>query len=118
MSFSLAATYKFNIGNNDAFIRGDFYFEDEVQVTDNVPGGTVTFADGTVADINGVRETENLNVAAGITTPSGFNFSIWARNLTDHDTLISSFPGIAQFGTFNGYRNEPRTYGVTVSKDF
>ena len=118
VSFSLAATYKFNIGNNDAFIRGDFYFEDEVQVTDNVPGGTVTFADGTVADINGVRETENLNVAAGITTPSGFNFSIWARNLTDHDTLISSFPGIAQFGTFNGYRNEPRTYGVTVSKDF
>ena len=117
-SFSLAATYSFNIGNNDAFIRGDFYFEDEVQVTDNVPFGDVTFATGQTAFIDGSRETKNLNLAAGITTPSGYNLSIWARNVTDHDTLISTFPGIAQTGTFNGYRNEPRTYGISFGKEF
>ena len=71
-----------------------------------------------MADIGGVRETNNLNLAAGITTPGGYSFSLWARNVTDHDTLISTFPGIAQTGTFNGYRNEPRTYGVSLSKEF
>ena len=118
-SFSLAATYNFDIGNNKAFLRGDFYFEDEVQITDNVPAGTVIFpTSGTVAVINGVRETKNLNLSAGLTTQNGYNFSIWARNVTDHETLISTFPGIAQLGTFNGYRNEPRTYGVSLSKEF
>jgi len=88
-------------------LRGDFYFEDEVATNDNVP-----------ESIGAVRETRNLNLAAGLTTEGGYSFSIWARNVTDHDTLISSFPGIAQTGTFNGYRNEPRTYGLSVTKEF
>jgi len=119
VSFSLSAAYNFDIGNNSAYVRGDFYYEDEVQITDNVPSGTVVFpTSGIVADIDGVRETKNLNLAAGISTPSGYNFSLWARNITDNETLISTFPGIAQTGTFNGYRNEPRTYGVSLSKEF
>ncbi len=118
VSFSIAAIYNFNIGSNDAFIRGDFFYEDEVQLTENVPGGSVTFANGTVADIGAVQETKNLNLSAGITTQNGLSVSLWGRNVTDNDTLQSSFPGIAQLGTFNGYRNEPRTYGVSISKDF
>jgi len=106
VSFSLSAAYNFNLGSNDAFIRGDFQFENEIQVTDNVPESIAT------------RDTENLNLSAGLTTASGYSFSIWGRNVTDHETLISTFPGIAQLGTFNGYRNEPRSYGISLSKDF
>ena len=107
VSISTSATYSFNLAGNPAFVRGDYYFEDEQQITENVP-----------ASFGGVRETKNLNLSAGITTESGYGISLWARNITDHDTLISTFPGIAQTGTFNGYRNEPRTYGITVSKEF
>ena len=106
VSFSLAATYNFNLGSNDAFVRGDFQYEDEIQATENVPASF------------GSRETENLNLSAGLTTQSGYSFSIWARNVTDHETLISTFPGIAQIGTFNGYRNEPRSYGISLAKEF
>ena len=106
VSFSLAATYNFNLGSNDAFVRGDFQYEDEIQATENVPASF------------GSRETENLNLSAGLTTQSGYSFSIWARNVTDHETLISTFPGIAQLGTFNGYRNEPRSYGISLAKEF
>jgi len=117
VSLSIAATYNFNIGNNEAFIRGDFYYEDEVQVTDNVPFGNVVIG-GEEVFVDGARETKNLNLAAGLNMPNGLNFSLWARNVTDNATLSSSFPGIAQTATFNGYRNEPRTYGVSIGYDF
>jgi len=38
--------------------------------------------------------------------------------LTDEDYLISVFPSVAQAGSVSGYRNEPRTFGITLRKDF
>ena len=43
---------------------------------------------------------------------------LWGRNLTDHETLVSAFPTTAQPGTFTGYPNAPRTYGLTLRKNF
>jgi len=106
VSISASATYNFNIGSNDAFLRADYFFEDDVQVIDTI-----------LEDIAS-RETKVLNIAGGISTESGYSFSFWARNLTDHDTLISAFPTTAQAGSFSGYRTPPRTYGITIGKDF
>lgn len=105
VSLSIGATYSFPIGSNEGFIRGDFQYEDAVRVRDLE-----------IQDVT--RETEILNLAAGLTTQNGLNVTLWARNLTDHDTLTSAFPGVAQPGIFGGYRNAPRTYGVTLTKDF
>ncbi len=106
LSASLSAQYDFNLAGNEAYIRGDYQYEDEVQVVDGIS-----------ADIAS-REVKLLNVSAGLTTETGLGFTLWARNLTDESYLISAFPSVAQTGSISGYRNEPRTFGVTVRKDF
>jgi outer membrane receptor protein involved in Fe transport len=43
---------------------------------------------------------------------------LWGRNLTDDEYLLSAFPTVIQAGSFSGYPNEPRTFGLTVRKRF
>ncbi len=110
-SVSAGATYRFMLAGNDAFLRADYFYEDTVSLGDATPSP--------VTDISGfTRDSRNLNVSAGLTTENGTSFSIWARNVTDHVSLIAAFPSVAQAGSFSGYRTEPRTYGITVSKEF
>ena len=106
LGLSLSANYDFVIGNNDAFIRADYQYEDEVQVVDNIPADIIS------------REVSTLNVSAGMTTASGLDITLWGRNLTDDQYLLSGFPTPAQAGSVNSYINEPRTYGITVRKNF
>ncbi len=105
-SISVGATYNFEISGMPAFIRGDYQYEDEVQVIQNVSPDVAS------------RKVSQLNMAAGISTESGLALSIWGRNLTDDEYLQSAFPDVLQPGTFNGYPSPPRTYGVSVRKDF
>jgi len=106
LSVSVSAQYDFTIGNWESYIRGDYQYEDDVQVVDNIS-----------ADIAS-RETKLLNLSAGIRTDNGLSFTLWGRNVTDESFLISAFPSVAQAGSVSGYRNQPRTYGVTIRKDF
>lgn len=105
-SLSLGATYNFVLGNNDAYIRGDYQYDDDVFTNQNVP-----------RDLSR-EQFKNLNIAAGITTDNGFSLALWGRNITDHETTTTGFPTPAGTGGFFGYRNQPRTYGVTLTKDF
>jgi iron complex outermembrane receptor protein len=106
VSLVASATYNFQLGNNDAYVRGDYQFEDEVQVVENITAEIAS------------REVKLLNLAAGMSTESGLDFNIWMRNVLDEDFLLSAFPTPVQAGSFNGYANEPRTYGVSVKKNF
>ena len=55
----------------------------------------------------------------GVTnTAKQIEVMVWARNLTKDNSLISTFPTVAQDGSYSGYPNAPRTYGVTVRKTF
>ncbi len=105
LNLSLAVNYNFTVGQNEGFFRSDFYFEDDTPI-------------GDLATSQFIRSTENLNVSLGVTTPSQWTFSVWGRNITDHVSLISAFPSVAQLGSFSGYPTQPRTYGVTISKKF
>ena len=111
LSASASATYRFNIGNSEAYIRGDYFYEDTVNIGDRTE-------DPTLDTSKFQRDSRNLNISAGLTTETGLGFSIWARNVNDNTSLISAFPSVAQSGSFTGYRTAPRTYGVTISKDF
>lgn len=104
-SLSASANYRFQLGNNDAYIRADFFYEDDTPI-------------GDLATSQFSRSSENLNVAAGLRTQNDWSFSVWVRNATDHVSLISAFPSVAQAGSFSGYRTAPRTYGISFSKDF
>ncbi|MFT6045761.1 MAG: iron complex outermembrane receptor protein [Arenicella sp.] len=111
ISASASATYRFTLGSSEAFVRGDYFYEDTINVGD-------TTQDPSLDTSQFTRDSRNLNMSAGLTTDSGLSFSLWARNLTDHVSLISAFPSVAQAGSFTGYRTQPRTYGMTISKDF
>ncbi len=99
-------TYNFQLGNAYAYVRLEHLYEDEVQIVDNVP-----------ADIAS-REINTFNASAGVTFDNGFQLNLWGRNINEDEYLLSAFPGVAQPGTFNGYPNQPRTYGLTLTYSF
>jgi len=105
-SLSVSAQYDFELFGRDSYLRGDYQYEDDVQAVDGISPDIAS------------REVNLLNLSAGIALSDTFNATLWARNLTDDEFLISAFPSVAQAGSFSGYRNEPRTFGVTLRKDF
>jgi outer membrane receptor protein involved in Fe transport len=107
VSISIAGTYYFNIGNDiTGFARADYLYEDEVQVVENVP-----------ADIAS-REVGQLNASLSLTYQDRYELLLWGRNLNDDEYLLSAFPSVAQAGSFSGYPNQPRTYGITFRTRF
>jgi outer membrane receptor protein involved in Fe transport len=102
LSISTAATWSFLLGNVDAYLRGEYVFEDEVQVVENVPASVAS------------RKVNLFNASAGLAWNNGWELQLWVRNLTDDEFLASSaFPAAGQPGTFLGYPNQPRTWGIT-----
>jgi outer membrane receptor protein involved in Fe transport len=105
VSLSFSGQYEFELSDSiGAFIRADYQYEDEIQVVDNIP--TV------------LRDTSFVNIAMGISLESGLDIRFWGRNIFDHETLTSAFPGVVQAGTVSSYPNQPRTYGVSLRKNF
>ena len=64
------------------------------------------------------REVGTLNASVGLRWENGFEAMLWGRNITDDEYLLSAFPSVAQNGSFSGYPNQPRTYGLTLRKYF
>jgi len=58
-----------------------------------------------------------LNASVGFQA-AGIDFLLWARNLNNDDYLITAFNAPAQTGTVSGYPSQPRTYGLTLRKQF
>jgi outer membrane receptor protein involved in Fe transport len=99
--------YNFDIGSStQGFVRAEYIYEDEVQVNENVPTSVAS------------REVSTFNASLGMRWQNGFEAMLWGRNLTDDEYLQSSFPSVAQPGSYSGYPNQPRTYGVTLRKYF
>jgi outer membrane receptor protein involved in Fe transport len=105
-SMNTSATWNFDIGSLQAFIRGEYVYEDKIQVIENVPAEVAS------------REVSMLNASFGLGFDNGMELMFWGRNLTDDEFLLSAFPGVAQPGTYSGYPNQPRTYGVTLRARF
>jgi iron complex outermembrane recepter protein len=105
---SLTATgrYSFSVGNADGFIRAEYIFEDEVQVIENTPASIAS------------REVSTINASIGLAWDNGFEALLWGRNINNDEYLLSAFPSVAQAGSYSGYPNQPRTYGLTVRKYF
>jgi outer membrane receptor protein involved in Fe transport len=104
-SVSTALTYNWTAGSYDGFVRADYLFTDKVQVVENVTAAIAS------------REVKTLNASIGLMR-NGWQLMVWGRNLNDDNYLQSAFPSVAQAGSFSGYPNQPRTYGLTVRKEF
>ncbi|MCH8101481.1 MAG: TonB-dependent receptor [Proteobacteria bacterium] len=106
VSILASGTYRFTMGNADGFVRADYLYEDKVPVISNVPGNIAT------------REVSTINASAGLAWENGFELMLWGRNLNNDEYLTSAFPSVAQAGSYSGYPNQPRTYGLTLRKSF
>ena len=62
----------------------------------------------------------NVNASVGFITGNARQYEVmlWARNLTDHRAIVGAFPTVAQPGSFSGFPNQPRTFGVTLRVTF
>jgi iron complex outermembrane receptor protein len=105
-SMNTSATWYFDIGSLQAFLRGEYVYQDEVPVIENVPPEVAS------------REVSEFNASLGIGFSNGMELMLWGRNLTDDQYITTAFPGVAQPGTYSGYPNQPRTYGVTLRARF
>ena len=107
-SVNANAVYSFDLSDGiSGFLRAEYIYETEVPLVDNVPASLAS------------RGTKNVNLSLGLNhDESGLEAMFWARNITDHETLISAFPTTAAPGSFSAYPNAPRTYGLTLRKNF
>lgn len=104
-SLTVAATYFFEVGSNiSGYLRGDWQYESETQVVDNIP------------DV--YRDVSLFNASFGLEWENGLSLAIWGRNLFNDEFYLSAFPGVIQPGTVNAYANPPRMYGLTVGYKF
>jgi iron complex outermembrane receptor protein len=126
LSANLNATYSFNLTDAySSFLRLEYVYESEVQVVDNVPAVVSPEAEApalptyVMGNIPALRSTKNFNMSLGLThNESGFEVMLWGRNLGEHQSLLSAFPTAAAPGSFGGYPNVPRTYGLTARATF
>jgi outer membrane receptor protein involved in Fe transport len=106
VSITTTGTYNFEMGNANGFVRVEYIYEDEIQVIENTPASIAS------------REVSTINASLGLSWDNGFDAMLWGRNINNDEYLMSAFPAVAQFGSFSGYPNQPRTYGLTVRKYF
>ena len=90
-----------------AYLRGEYDWSSPTALIETVPADVSTF------------DQRSLNASLGLKNrPYQYEVMLWGRNLTDHRTIIGAFPTVAQAGSYSGFPNEPRAYGVTLRKRF
>ena len=107
-NFSTSATINRDVAENwQGYARVEYDYSSKVQLTETVSPSLASF------------DTNIVNASLGVVnTASQLEIGIWARNLTKDESLIGAFPTVAQDGSYSGYPNTPRMYGVTVRKSF
>ncbi len=111
VSLSTSATWNWEHNGYDGYVRADYQYESKVDIQDGGDLSPANLALGATG--SRTRETNTLNASAGF-TKDNFDVTIWARNITNDQYLISNFPSVAQAGSFSGYPNAPRTIGVSL----
>jgi len=88
-------------------LRGEYDYTSKAQLIETTPPDISTYGN------------QSLNASVMIASVKfKAEIMLWARNLTNYYTLITTFPSVAQTGSYSGIPNEPRTWGVTIRKSF
>ncbi|AZG73248.1 TonB-dependent receptor [Shewanella livingstonensis] len=106
VSITAGIVYNFEVFNGaDGYVRTDYIFESDVKLAENTPESLT-------------REVNSFNASTGLAFDNGVSLQLWVRNLTNDEYLLSAFPPPIQAGSFNGYPNQPRTFGANISYQF
>ena len=117
----LGAQYEHEMGNGDALVaRTTYHYESDVQVIEGLQpslwGGR---AQALAAAAQFRRQVDDLSASLTYEFNSiDLDVSIWGRNLLNDRYLLSLFDSPGQPQSISGYPNQPRTYGVSVRKNF
>ncbi|MFA6115811.1 MAG: TonB-dependent receptor [Sphingomonas sp.] len=107
-TFSTSATLSHDLTDDiGAYLRGEYNYTSKFQLTETTPPNLSTYGQNTVNASLGFQSKANQ-----------LELMFWVRNLTKDNYLISTFPTVAQDGSYSGYPNQPRTYGATLRKSF
>jgi iron complex outermembrane receptor protein len=106
VSITAGIVYNFEVFNGaDGYVRTDYIFESDVKIAENTPESLT-------------REVNSFNASTGLAFDNGVSLQLWVRNLTNDEYLLSAFPPPIQARSFNGYPNQPRTFGANISYQF
>ncbi|MFS1422884.1 TonB-dependent receptor [Shewanella sp. 10N.286.48.B5] len=106
LSLTAGLAYNYEIGEDIyGYARVDYLYESDTKLAENVPDSLT-------------REVNTVNASTGLAFGNGINLQLWVRNLTNDEYLLSAFPPPIQAGSFNGYPNQPRTFGANISYEF
>ena len=107
-SLSTSATVSHDLGKGyGGYLRVEYDYTSKTQLTETTPPNLSTWGQNII------------NASLGVTNDAHqLEIMLWGRNLTNDESLISTFPTVAQDGSYSGYPIAPRTYGVTLRKTF
>ena len=107
-SMSASATLNQDFGAGlSGYLRAEYDYASKVQLIETTPAELSTYGQN------------NVNASIGLeSNPSHWSVALWARNLFDNRTMIGTFPTVAQAGSYSGFPNAPRMYGVTLGTKF
>lgn len=111
-SISISGNWNWEKDGYTGFVRADYQYESEVQIVDS-PSDTAALA----AVGSSTRKSNLLSASIGISR-GDYELILWGRNLTDNEFLITAFNSTAQAGSYSGYPNQPKTYGLTLRARF
>jgi len=107
LSLNFSTIYNFEFDNGTSgFVRGEYIYDDEVQLVENVAASILS------------RKVGTFNASVGLAWENGFEAMLWGRNINNDDYLTSGFPTTVQSDRISSYPNQPRTWGLTVTKRF
>ena len=107
-SLSTSATFNQDFGSGlTGFLRAEYDYSSKVQLIETTPADLSTYGQ------------KNVNASVGLESrPNHWSVTLWARNLFDDRTMVGTFPTVAQAGSYSGFPNAPRLYGVTLGTKF
>ena len=107
-SLSASATVNQPLGGGlTGFVRAEYDFTSKTQLIETVPANLSTYGQN------------NVNASLGVESkPGHWSASLWARNLFDDRQMVGVFPTVAQTGSYSGFPNAPRMFGVTLGTKF
>ena len=116
-SISAGVTYDWTVGDVEGFVRADYDYESNTLVNQHEQATTTCTATIPTNTFDTFRKVSSVNMSVGFSLDS-WDVLVYGRNLTDDEYLIQSFPSVAQLNSVSGYPNQPRTYGLTIRKNF
>jgi iron complex outermembrane recepter protein len=116
-SVSLALNYAWSMGETDGFVRADYDYQDNTLVSQHEQATSNCAAVPPTNTFDTYRKVGTINASAGFSR-DGWDFLVWGRNLNDDEYIVQTFPSVAQQFSVSAYPNQPRTYGVSVRKNF